>query len=274
MARKRNEGGAKGRAYVLARGDEGARRLRLLARVKWPSTRAMLRRAGLKRGMRCLDVGCGTGAVTLKMARMVGPNGEAVGLDIDKGFVLHAQAEAERLDLTARFHQMDVSALRVRSVYDFVYARYLLTHLKDPGRALDGMVGASRPGGVIAVEDIDFPGHVCYPRCRAFDRYVELYQAVVRRHAGDPAIGRRLHTMMVDSGVKDVHVDVTQPTFARGEGKLVARVTLDHVRDAVVAAGIASQAEIDSVLSELDEFARDPRTIMSIAPTFQVWGRR
>ena len=274
MVGKKSEGAYKGRIYVLQRGDEGARRLRLLARVKWPSTRALLRRAGLKRGMRCLDVGCGTGEVTLKMARMVGPNGKAVGLDVDKGFVLHAQAEAERLGLTARFHQMDVCGMRARAVYDFVYARYLLTHLRDPGKTLDAMVGASRPGGVIAVEDIDFPGHVCYPHCHAFDRYLEMYQAVVRWHAGDPVIGPRLHMMMVDSGVKDVHVDITQPTFAAGEGKLVARVTLDHVRDAVVAAGIASQAEIDSVLSELDEFARDPRTIMSIARTFQVWGRR
>lgn len=259
--------------YVLRRGDEGARRLRLLARVKWPGTRALLRRAGLGPGMRCLDVGCGTGQVTLKMARMVRPGGQAVGMDVDRAFVSHAQSEAGRLGVSALFRQGDALENLGKRQYDLVYARYLLTHLKEPTEALARMVRACKPGAVIAIEDIDFPGHVCYPTCRAFGRYVELYQAVVRSHGGDPAIGPRLHALLMDAGLQDVQVEISQPTFREGEGKLVARVTLDHVREAVVGAGIASHKEIDSVLAELDEFARDPRSIMSIARTFQVWGR-
>ena len=259
--------------YVLRRGDEGARRLRLLARVKWPSTRALLRRAGLGPGMRCLDVGCGTGEVTLKMARIVRPDGQAVGMDADRAFVSHAQSEAGRLGVSALFRRGDALRELGKGQYDFVYARYLLTHLKEPSKALAGMVRACKPGAAIAVEDVDFPGHVCYPTCRAFDRYLEWYQAVVRNHGGDPAIGPRLHALLMDAGLQDVQVEISQPTFREGEGKLVARVTLDHIRDAVVAAGIASHKEIDSVLAGLDEFARDPRSIMSIARTFQVWGR-
>src|SRR5258708_38315263 len=64
--------------YVLRGGEQGAERLRLLARVKWPTTKALLRQVGLRPGMRCLDVGCGIGAVTLKLARWVGPTGISV----------------------------------------------------------------------------------------------------------------------------------------------------------------------------------------------------
>jgi hypothetical protein len=47
--------------YVLRRGGEGAKRLRLLARVTWPTPRAPLQRAGMAPGMRCLDLGAAQG---------------------------------------------------------------------------------------------------------------------------------------------------------------------------------------------------------------------
>lgn len=259
---------------MLRRGEEGAERLRLLARVKWPGTRDLLRRAGLKRGMRCLDVGCGIGEVTCGMAGMVGREGEAMGLDNDAAYLRCARREAARRFAKVTFRRQNVMALRDESAFDFVYARYLLTHLREPGRALAGMIRALRPGGRIAVEDVDFSGHICHPACRAFDRYVEIYQAVVRRNGGDPVIGPRLHALFVECGVEGVRLDVSQPSFYEGEGKQVARVTLEHIREHVTAAGLASDAEIDAILCELDEFARDRRTIMSIARTFQVWGQK
>ncbi len=70
--------------YVLRGGRAGAERLRLLNRVKWPTTEPLLRAAGLRTGMSCLDVGCGGGDVTLKMAALVGAEGHVVGLDRDE----------------------------------------------------------------------------------------------------------------------------------------------------------------------------------------------
>src|SRR4028119_1535136 len=67
--------------YVLRGGRAGAERLRLLNRVKWPTTEALLGEAGLRAGMGCLDVGCGGGDVTLKMAAIVGAEGNVVGAD-------------------------------------------------------------------------------------------------------------------------------------------------------------------------------------------------
>lgn len=259
---------------MLKRGEEGAKRLRLLARIKWPSTRALLRRAGLRKGMRCPDVGCGIEEVTLQMARWVGPKGGAVGIDVNEPFLEQARREAVRRRLCAVFRRGDVLGLSEESTYDLVYARYLLSHLKKPEQAVDRMIRTIRPGSIIVLEDIDFPGHVCYPACSAFERYVELYQAAVRRNGGDPAIGPRLFGLLVEVGVDQVHIDISQPTFCKGGGKLLAQITMEHIREAVIAAGLASHVEIDAIISDLDAFARNPITIMSIARAFQVWGRR
>jgi len=104
---------------------------------------------------------------------------------------------------------------------------------------------------------------------------VELYQAVAReKEGGDAAIGVRLLGMALEAGLVDVRVGLVVPTFREGEGKWVTRVTMEHIRGAVVGAGLASDSEVDQVVSELGRFADDDRTLMSIAPTFQVWGRK
>ena len=247
--------------YVLRGGRAGAERLRLLNRVKWPSTEPLLAVAGLRAGMRCLDVGCGGGDVTLKMAAMVGPEGHVVGVDRDQSILQLARREAEEL--------------AEESTYDLVFARYLLSHLPRPQRAVEAMVRAARPGGRLVLEDVYFPGHYCYPPSAAFDRFVELYQAAARaQEEGDAAIGVRLLGMALEAGLEDVRVGLVVPTFREGEGKLVTRVTMEHIREAVVGAGLASDLEVDEVVDELGRLAEDDRTLMSMAPTFQVWGRK
>ncbi len=162
--------------YVLRGGQAGAARLRLLNRVKWPTTEQLLNKAGLRAGMRVLDFGCGGGEVTLRMAALVGAEGEVVGIDIDPSILRLAKQEAAESNLPVTFYHLGAEELEEEAAYDFVYARYLLSHLQHPEVALEAMVRALQPGGRLAVEDIFFPGHVCYPPNAAFDRFVELYQ--------------------------------------------------------------------------------------------------
>jgi ubiquinone/menaquinone biosynthesis C-methylase UbiE len=261
-------------SYVLRGGQAGAARLRLINRVKWPTTELLLNTAGLRTGMRVLDLGCGGGAVTGKLAALVGAEGEVVGADLDPSILRLAQQEAEDSNLPVSFRHLGAEELDEVAAYDFAYARYLLSHVRHPERVLEAMVRALRPGGRLAVEDIFFPGHVCYPRNAAFDRYVELYQAVVHAKGADPAIGPRLVGMALDAGLSDVQVELIVPIFRDGEGKRVAQVTVEHIREAVLDAGLATSTEVDAVVADLEEFADDERTLMSTAPTFQVWGRK
>jgi 2-polyprenyl-3-methyl-5-hydroxy-6-metoxy-1,4-benzoquinol methylase len=145
--------------YVLRGGDRGAERLLLLAAVKWPTTKALLGRAGLCRGMHCLDVGCGIGAVTLRMAEAVRPNGRVVGVDVDERCVALARLEALRLGLDVAFRLGAATDLQETSAYDLVFGRFELTHVREPEESLRRMVAAARPGGVVVAEDIQFTGH-------------------------------------------------------------------------------------------------------------------
>jgi predicted O-methyltransferase YrrM len=184
--------------------------------------------------MHCLDVGCGIGAVTLRMAEIVGSTGRVVGLDVDEDCLALARHEAQTLLLNVEFRSGTAGDLQETAAYDLVFGRFVLTHLREPEKALARMVQAARPGGVVVVEDIQFTGHFSFPACRAFDRYVDLYQEVVRRKGGDPNIGPRLPGMFLDTGLANVDLEVIQPTFREGPGKQIAAVTMEHIREAVV----------------------------------------
>src|SRR5262249_36132350 len=131
-----------------------------------------------------------------------------------------------------------------------------------------------RPGGAVVVEDIDFTGHFCHPDCPALWRYVAFYTQAARRAGGDPHIGPRLPGMLLDAGFERVQMNVVQPAGVGGGVKLVNRITMENIADAVLAAGLATSAEVDQVLAELYEAARDSRTVMSLPRVVQAWGYR
>jgi ubiquinone/menaquinone biosynthesis C-methylase UbiE len=69
---------------VIRGGREGYERLQMLARARRSDTLALLDLVGVGPGMRCLDLGCGGGEVTFEIARLTGPDGAVVGIDMDE----------------------------------------------------------------------------------------------------------------------------------------------------------------------------------------------
>jgi SAM-dependent methyltransferase len=261
--------------YAIRGGVEGKRRLEVLGRALWPSTARLLERAGLRAGMACLDLGCGGGDVSVELARRVGPGGCVDGLDMDATKLDLAREDAARQGLSqVRFRQGDVGAWAEESRYDLVYCRFLLTHLREPARVIGQMGRALRPGGRAVVEDIDFRGCFSHPACPAFDRYVELYRAVVARRGGDADIGPSLHALAREAGFGGASVDVVQPVFVAGEGKLIPLLTLVNIADAVVEEGLAARPELERTIEELRRFTAASDTLLSLPRIFQVWGSR
>jgi hypothetical protein len=80
--------------------------------------------------------------------------------------------------------------------------------------------------------------------------------------------------LALEAGLVEAHVGLVVPTFRDGEGKRVAQVTMEHIREAAVGTGSVTDQEVDDIVAELGRFADDERTLMSIAPTFQVRGRK
>jgi ubiquinone/menaquinone biosynthesis C-methylase UbiE len=260
--------------YILRGGIDGRERLRIVSRVMQPTTHALLYRAGIRPGLACLDVGCGGGDVAFDLAQMVGPEGKVVGTDIDETKLDLARGEARARGLTnIEFRMADITKGSPEPEFDFVHARFVLTHVPNPGLVLANMHGALRRAGVAVLEDIDFQGYFCYPDSPALWRYVELYSETVRRLGGDAYVGPRLPSLLAEAEFVDVQMNVVQPAGTAGEVKVITPITMENIADAVIGEGLASRTEIDGIVAELYEYARTPGTIGCMPRIVEAWGR-
>jgi ubiquinone/menaquinone biosynthesis C-methylase UbiE len=110
----------------------------------------MLRRNLYPQGAKVLDVGCGFGDSTIKIARSVGPGGTAVGVDCAEKFVRAAGEEAAQAGVpNARFFTADVQSDDLRGPYDCAFSRFGTMFFMMPGVALRNIRSALKPGGVL-----------------------------------------------------------------------------------------------------------------------------
>ena len=261
--------------YVIRGGREGYDRLKVRARTYWPETSELLRRAGVEAGMRCADVGCGSGDVSLELARMVGPDGRVTGFDMDEVKLGPARAEAAAAALeNVEFVAADVTRFDVAASYDLVYARFLLQHLPDPAEVLRRLYAAVAPGGRLVVEDADFGGVFVEPPSPGADFFVRTYSAVLESHGGDPAMGRKLHAAFRAAGIRELQLGAVQQVFLEGEAKTLFALTIEATADTLVEHGVATRAEIEDALADLERVAADPAVLVGLPRTFQAIARR
>src|SRR4051812_37258899 len=107
----------------------------------------------LARGARSvLDVGCGTGATTLAIARALGAGGHSVGVDISEPMLALARARAARERLPAEFVAADAEthAFEPRA-FDTIVSRFGVMFFADPVRAFANLRRAVRPAGDLAL---------------------------------------------------------------------------------------------------------------------------
>jgi ubiquinone/menaquinone biosynthesis C-methylase UbiE len=261
--------------YVIRGGLWGYERLQVLARSLWPATSALLDRVGLGSGMSCLDLGCGGGAVTLELARLVGQDGQVAGIDMDEvKLAMARQAARDRGWSNVEFRAGNVYDWAELASYDLVYCRNLLQHLSRPVDVLRAMWAAVRDGGVIVVEDADFTGSFCDPPNAGFAFWVDAYQRVLERHGGDPQIGRKLHRYFAAAGIPAPELTISQRADTVDEAKTLPQYTVEATADAIVAAGIASADQVREALASLTAFAADPSTVVSSPRIVQAWSRR
>jgi ubiquinone/menaquinone biosynthesis C-methylase UbiE len=101
-------------------------------------------------GKRILDLACGPGTLSYRLARDVSPGGEVVGIDLARGMIELARREAPT-DLPVRFELMDMEDLRFPdSHFDAAVCGHGLQFVPDLHRALTEARRVVKPGARLA----------------------------------------------------------------------------------------------------------------------------
>ena len=112
----------------------------------------LLRRLAYPAGARVLDIGCGFGDTTQRIARLVGPSGSAVGVDCAPNFIALCEREAADAGLAnASYFVADVQGDDLRGPYDQIFSRFGTMFFTQPVVAFRNIRRALKPGGELAM---------------------------------------------------------------------------------------------------------------------------
>jgi SAM-dependent methyltransferase len=124
-------------------------------------------------GGRCIDIGCGFGETTQRLAALVGPGGLALGTDSSARFVEDARREAAEAGVgNAEFVLADAQTANWDPVHDYAFSRMGTQFFAAPVPAMRALRGALKPGGRLA--------KMCWRRKGESPFWAETEQVVAR----------------------------------------------------------------------------------------------
>lgn len=117
-------------------------------------------RCNLQSGGRCLDVCCGTGMLSLLMAKAVGSEGEVVGIDFCKNMLIRADENIKQSPSEGKIRLVHGNALNLPfedNSFDCATIGFGLRNVSDIIKTLEEMVRVVRPGGKVVSLDLSKP---------------------------------------------------------------------------------------------------------------------
>ena len=181
------------------------RTLAMQAEAIWPQEKHLFDRYELPAGARILDIACGTGEITLRLADRY-PNAHILGVDVEDQLLDVARNKAQ-----GRVHFEKDNAFhldRPDDSFDLTVCRHLLQILPDAERAIAEAVRVTKPGGWVHFLTEDYAMIHFHPTRRDTDRFWQQGPIVLGKALGtDLQVGRRTYTYFHELGLKDISVD-------------------------------------------------------------------
>lgn len=218
-----------------------------------PGSQQLLEQAGLRPGMRVLELGCGKGAMTLWLAQQVGPHGEVTAVD----------QCADALELLAkRAQQMAISNIRFRHAdveqgidefphVDLVYGRFLLMHLRHSASVLCRLFDATRPGTVFALEEPTISAFRTHADRRLWGFCVDLYRRYCQMSHIDPDYGSRLLKHVSQAGFCVIGDTLNFAPITQAQARRYMALSLSASGERYVDAGLIERATLDGQIAAL-----------------------
>jgi 2-polyprenyl-3-methyl-5-hydroxy-6-metoxy-1,4-benzoquinol methylase len=236
---------------LLGHSAQEQRRLAEQGMILQPITERLFRDAGLRRGMRVLDIGCGVGDVSCLAAEIVGSEGSVVGVDFAGSVLATARSRAASRGLKwTWFVEADIAQVSLADLssqpFDAVVGRLVLMYQADPTAVLRRLAAMVRPGGALAfLEGIGLPA-LAWPHRPLYAQCIERLLATFDRSGAKVDMGLRLHQAFVEAGLPEPEVRLDGMVIAGADARGF-RWLAELVRSAMPAMerlGIASAREI------------------------------
>jgi ubiquinone/menaquinone biosynthesis C-methylase UbiE len=264
-------------SYPLGGTQTELSRLLTQAEAYGPQANWLLDQIGVQPGWHTLDIGCGPIGILDLLSQRVGPGGSVVGLEREARFVEMANAEVTKRGLD-NVRIMEADALNTglpKNSFDLVHERLVMINVSARDTFLTELLSLLRPGGTIALEDVDNVSWLCQPAHASWDILLNAFHTVFHAGGGDGFIGRRLPVLLHAAGVENVQIKVTVETPTLGDYRRTHLIALiDSIREKVIAKGLLNEAELKEHKEALVRHLNDPATTVIDKLLVQCWGQK
>jgi SAM-dependent methyltransferase len=252
--------------YQLGADPLELERLNRQGRVLAPATRTILAAAGLRTGMRVLDLGSGMGDMAFAAAELVGPTGEVVGIDRSPEPVAKANLRARQHGLAnVRFLVGDIDDRAPHGTYDAIVGRLVLMYVADPAAVIRTQAKLLRPGGVVVPIEFDLYSAHSTPATPLVGQALSWLSETFKRTGIDPALGPKLWTIQQEAGLKPVAMMGVQPHFGPDDpdGPAILAGIIRTMVPLMERSGVATAAEVEADTLQ-ERLSNDLRTSASV----------
>lgn len=191
----------------------------------WPQEQAFIRAYALPDSASVLDVGCGTGEFTARMAEFL-PKARVLGIEILPEHVAYARQRHARLAPRLEFREGDGFALKFPDAsFDFVACRHMLQSVPEAQRVIAELIRVTRPGGRLHLLVEDYGMIHAWPTRYDLDGFWQRAMAGFAQTMHiDPRIGRRTGSELQARGIRDLAVDYVIVDTLRVPRETMARI--------------------------------------------------
>ncbi len=192
--------------YLMENAEE-AYRLDVKTDIKVVKRQALW--AGIKPGMRVIDICCGSGKTTSVLHKLIQPYGSVVGLDGSEQRIKFAKKHYD--DKGIEFIHRDIRMpLDDLGMFDLVWARFVLEyHLSNGFEIVQNLSRIVKPGGILCLIDLDYN---CLSHFGLSQRLEKTLFAVIKELEEtanfDPYAGRKLYYFLYNIGFQDIDIDL------------------------------------------------------------------
>lgn len=263
--------------YFLGYRQAEQERLQRQAQELEQEARSLLDQIGLRAGARAVEIGCGPRGCLDLLSERVGATGEVVGVErSDEAVELARKFVAENNLANVRVLHTDARQTGLpRGELDLATARLVLVNIPHPEEVVAEMAALVRPGGVVALHEVDWVANACDPPLPAWTRLNQLMIDFAAVNGNDLYIGRRLPRLLREAGLTDVQVKPLIHVPELGHGRRMLLLDLvENLRERVLSEKLIGKAELDESMASARRHLEDPHTLEIFALYFQAWGRK